>query len=288
MTNTEIAKQYLDAWNTHNSEAIIKTFAAGGTYSDPSAGEISGDAIGAYAKRLWSSFPDLSFEIISISEAGSERVVAEWQMKGANTEAFYGLPATNRNISLPGVDVIEIGNDGIKSVRGYFDTRTMLEQLGLQVLVQPFEAGPFSFGNSVAVHSGKKTKPGAFGITTIWNPDEQTEEIRALTRETALEMREMEGFIGVTFIRIGTRGVTISAWEKPENIEQLRKGGTHSDAMRKFWDELGNAAFTSVWVPHHINPMWVRCIACKKINAYEKNSGVCSCGQALPDAPGYF
>jgi hypothetical protein len=209
-------------------------------------------------------------------------------MKGTNTGAFQGLPATGRSISLPGVDVIEIRDNGIKTVNGYFDTRAVPEQLGLQVLVQPSKVGPFSFGYSVAVQSGKKVKPGAFGITTIWNADEQTEEIRALTRTTATEMLRMEGFIGMTTLRIGSRGVTISAWEKPEQTKQLMRGGTHSEAMRKFWVDLGDSAYTSVWIPDYINPLWVRCGACRKMNNYEKTSGVCSCGQQLPEAPPYF
>ena len=288
MTSLGIAKNYLDAWNARDADAIVKTFAAGGTYCDPTTKEITGDEIAANAKRLWSAFPDLSFEIVSIAEAGAGRVVAEWIMKGTNTGAFQGLPPTGQSILLPGVDVIEIGVDGIRTVKGYFDTRAVPDQLGLQVLVQPFKVGPFSFGNSVSVQSGKKTKPGAFGITTIWNPDEQTEEIRALTRATATEMLSMDGFIGVSFFRIGDRGVTLSAWEKPEHATQLRKGGAHSDAMRKFWAELGDSAFTSVWVPDHINPLWVRCTVCRKMNDYEKNAGVCNCGQPLPEAPSYF
>lgn len=288
MTYIDIAKQYLDAWNRHDADAIIRSFTSEGTYSDPATGEITGDAIGANAKRLWSAFPDLSFEIVGLMEAEAGKVVAEWIMKGTNTGSFHGLPATERIISLAGVDVIEIRTDGIKSVKGYFDTKTLSEQLGLQVLTQPYKLGPFSFGISVTVQSGKKTKPGAFGITTIWNADSQTEEIRAFTRETAKEMLNMEGFIGLTTVRIGGRGVTISAWEKPEHTLQLKKGGTHSEAMRKFWAELSDAAFTSVWVPHHINPMWVRCTVCGKMNSYDKNAGVCMCGQPLPEAPPYF
>jgi steroid delta-isomerase-like uncharacterized protein len=288
MTCLDRAKQYLDAWNAHDADAIVKTFATGGTYCDPTTAELSGDAIGANAKRLWSAFPDLSFEIVSVAEAGAGRVVAEWIMKGTNTDTFLGLPATGCAISLPGVDVIEIGTDGIEAVKGYFDTQAVPAQLGLQVLVQPFLAGPFSFGNSIAVQSGKKTKPGAFGITTIWNPDTQTEDVRALTRATATEMLRMEGFIGASFLRIGGRGVTISAWEKPEHTKQLMRGGTHAEAMRRFWAELGDSAYTSVWIPDHINPLWVRCSVCRKMNDYEKHSGVCSCGQRLPEAPSYF
>jgi len=113
MTCIDIGKQYLDAWNAHDADAIIKTFTSGGTYSDPATGEITGDAIGANARRLWSAFSDLSFEIVSLVEATPGRVVAEWIMKGTNTGSFHGLPATERAISLAGVDVMEVGPDGI-------------------------------------------------------------------------------------------------------------------------------------------------------------------------------
>jgi len=288
MTCLNIAGQYLDAWNAHDTDAIVRTFAKDGTYHDPTTGVISGTAIGANAQRLWEAFPDLSFEIVSIAECGENRVVAEWLMKGTNSGAFLGLPPSGRAISLPGIDVFEIGANGINAVRGYFDTRALPEQLGLQVLIQPFKAGPFSFGYSTSLQSGSKAKPGAFAVTSIWNADAEAEEIRNFSRATAVEMQQMEGFIGVSIFRIGNRGVTISAWEKPEQTKQLMRGGTHAQAMRRFWDELSHSAFTSVWVPHHINPMWVRCQACRKMSDYEKNSGICDCGQQLPEAPAYF
>ena len=288
MTSLDTARQYLDAWNAHDADAIVRTFAAGGTYRDPTTDALSGDAIGANARRLWSAFPDLAFDVANVAEVGASRVMAERIMLRTNTGAFMGLPPTGRPISLPGVDVIEIGAGGIRSVTGYFDSRAIPEQLGLQVLIQPFTVGPFAFGNSTAVQTGRKTKPGAFAITTIWNSDAQTEDIRAFTRSTATEMMAMEGFIGVSFLRIGGRGVTISAWEKPEHVKQLRKGGAHAEAMRRFWADLGDAAFTSVWIPHHINPLLVRCDACGKMNDVESHAGVCSCGEPLPEAPAYF
>ena len=288
MNYLDRASEYLEAWNAHDADAIVRAFADDGTYCDPTTGDISGDAIGTNAKRLWDAFPDLRFEIVSVAEAGPGRVVTEWIMKGTNAGAFQGLPATGRTVSLPGLDVMEIGAEGIKAVKGYFDTRVVPEQLGLQVFIQPSTVGPFSFGHSVAVQSGKKTKPGAFGITTIWNVDAETEEIRALSRAAATEMLRMDGFIGLTLVRIGGRGITISAWEKPEHTRQMMGSPAHAEAMRKFWAGLGESAYTSVWVPDHINPLWVRCAACHKMNDYEKNLGVCSCGQPLPEAHAYF
>lgn len=288
MTHLELATTYFNAWNARDGAAIAATFAPEGTYRDPSAGEIPAASVGAYAKRLWEAFPDLTFDVVSAAEAGPGRVVAEWVMKGTNTGAFHGLPPTGRAVSLPGVDVIECGADGIASVKGYFDSRSVVDQLGLQVVVQPHQVGPFSFGVSTAVSSGRKVKPGAFCITTIWNPDEETDEIRALSRDTAREMLGMEGFIGVVLARIGGRGITISAWERPEQTRQLMKGGTHSDAVKRFWKELSDSAFTSIWVPERFNPLWVRCTACGKMVDHEGHQGLCPCGGRLAEPPPYF
>jgi steroid delta-isomerase-like uncharacterized protein len=288
MSSLDMARRYLDVWNARDADAIVRTFAEGGTSRDPTTGDIAGDAIGDQAMHLWDAFPDLRFEIVSMAEAGAGRIVVEWIRKGTNTGAFQGLPATGRAVSLPGVDVIETGADGIKTVRGYFDARAVPDQLGLQVLVQPFQVGPFSFGTATALQSGKKTKPGAFGITTIWNDDAQTEDIRALTRAIATEMLNMDGCIGVSFFRVGGRGVTMSAWEHPEHAKQLRRGGAHSEAMRRFWTGSGDSAHTSVWIPDHTNPLWVRCRVCRKMNGYETIAAVGSCGERLPEAPSCF
>lgn len=283
-----IAQSYFDAWNHHDTDAIVETFIESGTYDDPTTGRITGTAIGSNARRLFDAFPDLAFEIVSVAESGPGTVVAEWLMKGTNTGSFLGLPPSGRTVELPGADFIRIEGEGIKSVRGYFDTRGLPEQLGLEVIVQPHEAGPFRFGWSSAVHSGKLEKPGAFGITSIWNADEHMDEVRSISRDIAREMLGMEGFIGVTLVRIGGLGVTISAWETPENIKQIMKSAAHGKAMKHFWEYLGQAAYTSVWVPHHINAFWVRCGACNKMVDYEAKAGVCNCGAALPERPTYF
>lgn len=289
MQSLELASRYFEAWNGHDADAIVALFGDTGTYSDPSTnGLLAGKAIGDYAKGLWNAFPDLSFEIRNVAPTARNKVVAEWTMTGTNTGAFAGLPPTQRPVSLPGLDVVETAPDVITSVTGYFDSRGVPEQLGLQVLVQPGSIGPFSFGNSVAVQSGKKTKPGAFSITTIWNGAEQDQDVRALSQATASEMLKMDGFIGLTLVRVGGRGITLAAWERPEDAKQLLASKAHREAMSRFWTDVGDSAFTSVWTPDHFNPLWVRCRSCGKMSDYEKNSGQCTCGASLPEAPAYF
>lgn len=128
-TGLEIAQQYLDAWNAHDADKILECFAADGTYEDPSTGKISGKTILYYAKSMWKRFPDLSFEKVSVEMDGENRVVAEWIMRGTNTGEYPGTPPTGRSISLPGVDVMQMDENGIKALKGYFDSQTISKQL---------------------------------------------------------------------------------------------------------------------------------------------------------------
>ena len=123
---------------------------------------------------------------------------------------------------------------------------------------------------------------------TIWNDSSRDAEIRERSAATAREMLPMEGFIGLTLARAGGRGITITAWEKPEHAKQMMRSPSHREAMAKFWSELGDAGFTSVWTPAYINPLWVRCPACRKMNDSAKAAGKCGCGAALPEPPAFF
>lgn len=288
MNMKNLSSAYFNAWNAHDCTALSATFAADGVYSDPSVGEVSGKKPEVFAAHLWKAFPDLKFEIVSYAETSATKLVAEWIMTGTNTGSLNDLPPTGKAVCLKGVDIIIVNDDGIKSVVGHFDSKVVPMQLGLNVIVQPTAVGPFAFGTSVSVQSGKKTKPGAFSITSIWNEAEQTAEITSLSRDTMKDMMGMEGFIGITTARLGGRGITITAWEKPENVAQIMTSPAHREAMKKFWPNLSSGAYTSVWIPHHINPLYVRCSVCNKMSDSEKSAGICECGGTLAEAPSYF
>ena len=95
------------------------------------------------------SFPDLTFEITSYAETSATKLVAEWVMTGTNTGSLNGLAPTGKAIALKGVDLIEVVDDGIKLVTGYFDTKIVPIQLGLNLIVHPSTIGSFSFGTFV-------------------------------------------------------------------------------------------------------------------------------------------
>lgn len=198
MSMADTVQRYFDAWNAHDAEAIVATFAEGGTYEDPTtAGPLAGDAIGTNAATLWAAFPDVSFEITSDVQAGADLFAAQWTMRGTNSGSFAGLPPTGRSIAVKGADFIRVGNDGIRSVEGYFSPGEVPAQIGMQVIVQSDQVGPFTFGSSVRVASDVVGQPGAFSITSLHprSPDER-ERVGEISREVAAQMRELEGFMG--------------------------------------------------------------------------------------------
>ena len=291
MEALECAQQYFDAWNRRDADAVLATFTADGTYCDPaSGGRLRGEALKGYMNGLWAAFPDLSFEIASKGLAGENLVAAQWIMRGTNTGSMMGLPPTGKSVTVSGADFIRVAGGKIQTVDGYFDSRAVPEQLGLQVLVQPKEIGPFAFGNATRGWGGKNVKPGAFSITVL--EARSPEEIQAVERQSqgiVEEMLAMNGFLGFVGVTVGKRMMTITAWESAQGPAATARRRRHAEAMKKFFGtELAAGGFTSVWVPDRINARWVRCGACHRMTDHERSAGTCSCGTKLPEPLPYW
>jgi len=289
MDTPQVAQTYFDAWNRRDSAAIVSTFADQGTYRDPNTGQaLRGAAIGAYASELFAAFPDLSFEATDIRPVGDDAIVARWIMRGTNTGPFRGAPPSGRPVALPGFDFITVQGDRVSSVEGYFDRQTTLEQLGLQVVVQPYRVGPVSFGTSVHVDSGKRARPGAFSLTWIdARSDEEAAQVQEMTRARIIpQLVRLDGFIGLLAMRVGHRLYTVTAWERPDQPRQLMGNGAHQAASQRFLSGgLGLAGQFGVWTPHHESPLVVRC-SCGEMMDLDEGSKTCVCGQPAPPEAG--
>jgi hypothetical protein len=68
-----------------------------------------------------------------------------------------------------------------------------------------------------------------------------------------------------------------------------RPGGAWS-AGAMTWcqtEDFGAAVHTGVWSAHHLNRLWLRCPACRRV-ADAGAADTCDCGQRLPEAPPYW
>lgn len=284
----EVVEQYIQAWNQHDAGKLVALFAESGMYQDPN-GAFQPQDLGVYAQSLWETFPDLAFDVTQSLDNGNGQMSFQWVMTGTHRGDFNGLPPTGHSIRVPGADFIEIQNGKIQSVTGYFDASLVPKQLGLQILVQPHQLGPFNFGNAVLAEKSHGKKPGAFTITNIWNQPHQDVEVQQRSRDVAKEMLEKEGVLGVMLSRVGRRGITVTAWDHPDDVAMtVTHLETHRTSMQRFWDDLADAAYTSVWAPLRSSPMYVRCGSCKMMSDYHRDEGNCTCGAPLPEPPAFF
>lgn len=291
MTDLSIVDAYIAGWNSRDADAVLATLTSDGTYHDPTlATAVGGDDFKRHMQGLWAAFPDLSFELVSSARTGPDSAAFEWIMRGTNHGSMKGLPPTGKSVELAGADFVAIRDGRLASVKGYFDSGVVPRQVGLDVVVQPRAVGPFRFGTSTAVQTGKTQPPGAFSITQLEALDDAAaEQIRESSRATLTEMLTMDGFIGSVTAKIGDRMLTISAWDDADAPRKFMAEGTHAQAMRDMMSgKLAKGGFTSVYVPARINPYLLRCEACGKMHRGAADGSACSCGAALPERPAYW
>ena len=233
MGATDVVQGYFDAWNRHDPEAIAATFVQGGTYTDPNVPEgLSGRAIAEYASGLFAAFPDLLFDLDSHSSTDDGVVAARWVMRGTNTGPLRENPPTRGTVALPGADFIAVEGDKVRSVQGYFDRSTFVEQLGLQVIVQPRSVGPFSFGSSVRAQSGWRR-------AQVFSASPGSRSVRRKPRRlesfgpTAAAVRWIcPGFIAWIGLTIAEQLFTITASGKLPTPQQLPGTAPRQEARR--------------------------------------------------------
>ena len=134
MNAVEVAQNNFNSWNRHDADAINAAYVKGGTYRTPRKGQdLTGQAIGDFAKSVWKAFPDASLEVISIGDTGGGLVAIQWILHGTHTGPLMdGTPPTGRKVSYPGASFVQVESDKIRSEQTYVDRQTVAEQLGLK------------------------------------------------------------------------------------------------------------------------------------------------------------
>jgi SnoaL-like domain len=89
MNAIEVVQRYNKAWNGRDADAIVAIVAERGTSSNPLAGQgFTWEAIGNYAKAVWTAFPDMTLKVVPVSEIGAKSltsgccVAPQWTVNG--------------------------------------------------------------------------------------------------------------------------------------------------------------------------------------------------------------
>jgi steroid delta-isomerase-like uncharacterized protein len=127
----EVVREHMDAENRHDFDAVIATFAHP-RYELVATGQVhdgEGEVRGYFASSR-GAFPDQRNEPIALHPV-PDGVLAEFDLLGTHGGEFLGFPPTGRTFRCRMAALFLFEGDRIVCERVYFDSMTILAQLGL-------------------------------------------------------------------------------------------------------------------------------------------------------------
>jgi steroid delta-isomerase-like uncharacterized protein len=134
--NADLARRLYEAWNERNFDEIAEGTASDATITLVGSGDtFEGPEGSREYNRMWADgFPDGKVTIDRVIASG-DHVVVEFTGRGTHTGTLVtsmgDIPATGRSLTLQLCDVMEFKDGKVQSQRSYFDTGSMMAQLGL-------------------------------------------------------------------------------------------------------------------------------------------------------------
>jgi predicted ester cyclase len=123
----------LEAYRNGFKEGFLEgKFTAEAQYQDPLSDEptVGSAAIEQQLNEFFTNtFTDITITPTTATIAGN-RVIIEFLFQGRNIGAFLGQPPANIVVSIPMVAIYETEGEQITHARMYYDTRSILVQLG--------------------------------------------------------------------------------------------------------------------------------------------------------------
>ena len=125
-----IVREHMASVNVHDFATSIATFHHP-RYEIVATGDVyDGEAeVDTYFGETRAAFPDQRNEPIALHHA-DDAVIAEFELKGTHRGPLRGLPPTGREFSCRCASFFLFEEDRLICERVYFDTATILRQLG--------------------------------------------------------------------------------------------------------------------------------------------------------------
>jgi steroid delta-isomerase-like uncharacterized protein len=126
-----IVREHMESENRHEFDVTMKTFDHP-RYELIATGDVfDGEAeVAAYFEETRTAFPDQRNELISLHHS-DDAVLVEAMLYGTHDGPFRGLPPTGRSFEMQFLAVFVFEEDRLVCERVYFDSATILRQLGI-------------------------------------------------------------------------------------------------------------------------------------------------------------
>lgn len=128
----QIAERFLTAANEHDIDAMIAMWEPGGVEHFPTFEQSFRvpDEFAAHFRSLFDAFPDVQWDIVSITQ-DAELVVVRSRMHGTHLGPYQGIAATGKSFAVDTVDFLRIRDGTIVGNEVLFDGLTVLRQIGV-------------------------------------------------------------------------------------------------------------------------------------------------------------
>jgi len=130
-TRDRIVREHMESENRREFDTTLATF-RDPRYELVATGEvIDGEAeVARYYQETRAAFPDQRNEVLAIHHA-DDAVIVEFDLLGTHDGVFRGVPPTGRSFRCRMAAVFEFEGEELVCERVYFDSATILRQLGL-------------------------------------------------------------------------------------------------------------------------------------------------------------
>lgn len=126
-----IVREHMEAENRLEFDAALATFAHPRYEIVPTGQVYDGrEQVSGYYASSRAAFPDQRNEVVALHHT-DDAVIAEFRLMGTHRGPLLGIPPTGRAFTCPMIAVFLFDGDRIVCERVYFDSATILRQLGV-------------------------------------------------------------------------------------------------------------------------------------------------------------
>lgn len=127
----QIVREHMESENRHEFDATLATFDHP-RYEIVATGDVydGAEEVSRYYAETRAAFPDQRNRLVALYHS-DDAVIVEFDLLGTHRGSFRGLPATGRAFECRMVALFLFEDDRLVCERVYFDSATLLRQLGV-------------------------------------------------------------------------------------------------------------------------------------------------------------
>ena len=125
---SQIAENWIAAWNSHDVEKVIPLFTKDVLYEDVTFAAVNHgtEELRKFATGFLEAVPDLKMELVGSSIQGNQGSI-EWILRGTDK----GIYKTGQKFSVRGVSIVNLEHGRISRNLDFYDSATIMRQVGL-------------------------------------------------------------------------------------------------------------------------------------------------------------